>query len=145
MERKCFCCGRVLISPGSAEHYCGGEDCQRMRKNEWQKRKLLSDAAYKSNKADAQRRWHARHPDYWRNYRANHPDAVDRNREQQRLRNQRRVKNSAGQPLQRTGVIAKMDATSLIKPGTYRLVPLNVPLIAKMDTMIVELSIVSSG
>jgi hypothetical protein len=116
-----------------------------MRKNRWQKDKLASDAAYKGNKADAQRRWLERHPDYYREYRKNHPQYVERNRQRQRQRNQRRGKGSGGTSLQSGSMIAKMDARPSLKSGTYRLIPVGSPLIAKKDAMVVALSVLSTS
>lgn len=145
MEQKCVCCGKIFISRITANRYCSNADCQRYRKNQWQKRKVATDAAYKGNKADAQRRWQQSHPGFWRRYRKNHPLYVENNRVQQRLRNQRRGCPTVDSSLQPQPLIAKMDATPPLKSGTYRLVPLFPTLIAKMDTVVVELSVISGA
>ena len=38
----------------------------------------------------SQRKWREAHPEYWKQYRQQHPAAVDRNRNQQRKRDQKR-------------------------------------------------------
>jgi hypothetical protein len=116
-----------------------------MRKNRWQKDKLASDGAYKGNKADAQRRWSERHPDYYREYRRNHPPYVERNRQRQRQRNKRRGNGVGGVSLQSGAMIAKKDATLSVKSGTYQLIPIGLPLIAKKDAMVVALSVLSTS
>jgi hypothetical protein len=152
VEKHCLCCGKLFSARNADQAYCSEIACQRKRKKKWQDQKLATDAAYKGNKADAQRRWNTNHPNYWRDYRERHPEYVARNRELQRNRNKLRDGlPSDGPLLQSPPMIAKMDATPSQKDvlplisGTYRLIPFRVPLIAKMDAMIVELSVVSTG
>lgn len=141
MEKTCQNCGKVIPAHNAARRYCDAAACQRARKREWQKRKLATDPAYKGNNADAQRRWRERHPEYWRTYRENHPRYVERNRERQRLRNHRRWgKHTGSASLQPEELIAKMDAGLPIKSGTYRLIPLQGEVIAKMDAVLVEIT-----
>jgi hypothetical protein len=107
--------------------YCSRKDCQRARKNRWQKHKLATDPDYRDNQRECQKAWQDRNPDYWRNYRRRHPQYVKHNRIRQRLRNRGRRRR-----------IAKMDAYasfSNITSGTYYLVPSCDPdgVIAKMD------------
>jgi hypothetical protein len=154
LEKHCIHCGKLFFPRDERQQYCGAAICERARKRTWHRKRLATDAAYKGNQADAQRLWRVRHPDYWREYRARHQDYCERNREQQRKRNGLRkgvlggcVRASAklSTCLQPDGGIAKMDAGLPLKSGTYRLVPYGVPLIAKMDAMVVELSLVSTG
>ena len=152
MEKHCLCCGKLFSARNADQQYCSEVACQQRRKKKWQDQKLATDAAYKGNKADAQQRWNTNHPNYWRDYRARHPEYVARNRELQRNRNKRRDSLPFDSPpLQSPPMIAKMDATregdiaQPIKSGTYRLIPSCVPLIAKMDAMIVELSVISTA
>ena len=99
---------------------------------------MHEDPDYRANQTDAQRSWRGQNPEYWRDYRAKHPEYLDRNRQQQLERNQRRG-----------AVIAKMDALATANPlisGTYRLVPLcGKGLIAKMDAYTVQIEMISSG
>ena len=139
MERECEYCGTHFIARNRANRYCSNSKCQRKRKSRWQKTKLSTDPLYKGNQADARKRWQEQHPDYWRTYRKRHPQYEADNRRRQRLRNRKRSTaiGSAERP-----VIANMDATPPVKSGTYRLVPVGVPMIANMD-MVVELSLLS--
>jgi hypothetical protein len=107
--------------------------------------KLKTDADYRANQTAAQRRWRERHPEYWRAYRQRHPDATARNREQQRERNRRRAVEGTGRS---PPTIANMDAYSPERPvrsGTYRLVPVAAPGVAKMDAYLVEMHVLSYG
>ena len=143
MDQECLCCGKLFPARNDANRYCAERACQRARKREWERYRLLSDPVYKANKADAQRRWRETHPEYWRTYRDNHPNYVRRNRERQHHRNLRRVVEGGKAVLQPREMIAKTDARLAVKSGTYRLIPL-VPVIAKTDAMVVELSVISS-
>lgn len=144
MDAHCVCCGRHFSARRKDQHYCFRRGCRRQRKRAFQREKIALDPAYQQNQADAQRRWRERHTDYWRQYRENHRWYAERNRRLQRLRNRRRGKRpflGRGRP-----VIAKMDAQPPEISGTYRLVPVSKPgsVIAKMDGMIVRLSLVAS-
>ncbi len=146
-KRRCAGCGCLFVPRRNVpqQRYCSKRACQRTRRRRWQRQKLKADADYRANQAAAQQRWGERHPDYWRHYRQTHPEYAARNRERQRTRNRRR--RSAG-----TGPspppIAKMDAYGSQKPfcsGTYRLVPVTGPGVAKMDAYVVEMRVLSAG
>ena len=146
-KRRCAACG-CLFEPRRnvpQQRYCSKRSCQRTRRRRWQRQKLKTDADYRANQAAAQRRWREDHPDYWRMYRQRHPEYTERNRERQRERNRRR--RSAG-----TGpsppLIANMDAYRSQKPirsGTYQLIPVTEPGVAKMDTYVVEMHLISGA
>ena len=109
------------------QNYCSKSECQRARKRLWQRENLKSDPDYRENQRQAQKRWQAHHPDYWKNYRANHTGYVDRNRELQRKRNARRHPLAAATETD-ASMFAKMDASTedfYLSSGTYRLVPVN--------------------
>jgi len=146
-KRRCAACGCLFVPRRNVPHqrYCSKPACQCTRRRRWQRDKLENDADYRANQAAAQRRWRESHPDYWRAYRQHHPDSTERNREQQRVRNRRRS-------IARTGrsppVIAKMDEYLLEKPlvsGTYRMIPVTAPGVAKMDAYTVEIQVISTA
>jgi hypothetical protein len=68
---------------------CSRPDCQRQRRREYHRRKQASDADYRQTTRNSQKKWRDAHPDYLRQYRARHPEAVVRNRERQRVRDQK--------------------------------------------------------
>ena len=106
-RKRCTACGDGFSPCRHVpdQRYCSKPACQRERRRRWQRDKLQQD--HRANQAAAQRRWRARHPDYWRNYRQRHSDYTARNREQQRERNQRRGRGGT-RPL--PAPIANMDA-----------------------------------
>ena len=145
-KRHCKGCGRLFpVCPRVANHrYCKKTKCKRARKREWQRKKLSQDKAYRENKHDAQKRWAQAHPDYWSKYREDHPAYTKGNRDKQvvrnRLRRQKRANASILTP------IAKMDAISKQHTdfsGIYKLSPVQGQGIAKMDAIIVQMSVIS--
>jgi len=132
MNQKIRCanptCRRLFLpNPHITNHrYCNRKDCQRVRKRRWQREKMKNDPDYRDNQRDAQQCWMEQNRDYWRRYRDHHPEYMKQNRLLQRERDRRR----------RIRDLAKMDASdeiSLIKPGSYYLIPTKGNL-AKMDT-----------
>jgi len=137
MEEICACCGRTFIrSPRNKnQRYCSRPECQRKRKTAWQKSKMSEDESYSLNHKTSQQEWIRNNPGYWKKYRKRKPDKEKRNRELQMLRNRRKRNPS---------LIAKMDAS-----GARRFQPLGrfylVPVIAKMDALIVSMFSDSNG
>jgi len=85
-------------------------------------------------------------PDYWKDYRRKNLKYTERNRKKQRKRNQIQRAESATEPISKP--IAKMDALThenKIISGKYELVPFGSDMIAKMDTLIVEINTISQG
>lgn len=144
VRKRCKHC-RTLFCPSPRnpnQKYCSDPECQRARKRDWQRRKMQEDKAYRLNQKDAQERWAAKRPDYWRNYRKQHPEYVKRNREKQQRRN--RVNRGLNIIAEQ---IAKMDALpgkEIDISGYYGLVTLPDLLIAKMDAKIIKITEVSS-
>ena len=146
-KRRCAACG-CLFTPRRnvpQQRYCSKRACQRTRRRRWQRQKLKTDADYRANQEEAQRRWRERHRDYWRRYRQTHPEYAARNREQQRERNRQRRSGGTGPS---PPGIAKMAAYSSQKPlrsGTYRLVPVTGVGVAKRDAYLVEMHVISAA
>ena len=145
VRKRCKHC-RTLFCPSPRnpnQKYCSDPECQKARKRDWQRKKMQEDEAYRLNQKDAQERWAAKRPDYWRNYREEHPEYTRRNREQQQRRNRinRAVVSISKQ-------IAKMDASPAKEhdiSGYYGLVTLQDLLIAKMDAKIIKITEVSDN
>ena len=122
------------------QDYCGKEACQRYRRSKWQREKLKTDADYRANQADAQARWRASHRDYWKKYRASHPTYVEHNRVLQARRRAAIMQREKQHPL-----VAKMDVAisqPALVSGRYRIEAVESGDVAKMDSVIVQLSII---
>ena len=107
---------------------------------------MAEDEAYRSNQADAQRRWRERNPDYYKEWRENHPEYTRKNREQQRTRNRKRRAEKTASRV-KSAEIAKMDVSTQQKDGIsgrYKLISVNDPRAAKMDALTVELRVITS-
>lgn len=137
MKRRCECCGTLFSPRNDKQRYSNNRECQRKRRNKWQREKRATDSAYRADQADAQRVWREKNLEYMREYRQRHPEYVKRNREQQR---QRRASLKASESATASGVV-KMDARTpqpTVISGTYKLLPLDV---VKMDVITVQLSV----
>ena len=141
-RRKCKNCRKSLAITAShpEQTYCSKKECQKARKNKWQRRKLSSDEDYRKNQADCREQWVEKHPGYWKQYRAKHPESTRRNRAKQSERNRiNRKKPPAGSKL---SSIAKMAAKPRQKPlisGYYELTPIAEPPFVKMAPIIVKI------
>ena len=130
----CINCGKILDTPfrNPNQTYCNSSVCQRVRKRIWQKQKIASDPDYKANQRDAQKVWRNANPDY-----------TKKNRIRQADRNQKRrihLQNQAA------NLIAKMDAfksNNDMNTGVYQLIPITDGKIAKMDAMVVQLTVMT--
>lgn len=144
--RRCAGCKQRFVPRAQVpnQRYCSKPSCQQARRRQWLKQKRQTDADYRANQAQAQRRWRERHPEYWRGYRQGHPEYVERNRRQQRQRDQRRrtlspsaasvdlAKNTAWRP--------KTDVPS----GRYKLIAVNPEELAKTNAWTVEIEVLSA-
>jgi hypothetical protein len=92
VQRRCRYCERVFqpskFQPGQS--VCSDSDCQRRRRSDAHRRKIASDPEYRQVCQDSSHKWRTRNPEYWRRRRESNPAIVERNRQQQRLRDQRR-------------------------------------------------------
>jgi hypothetical protein len=142
-ERRCAGCGKEFRPRAQSprQRYCAAAACQRARRRRWQAERRRSDPDYHDNQRRAQQRWLEGHRGYWREYRERHPHYVAGNRDAQRSRDRRRRGGASG-------VLAKSDASTPPAPlgsGTYQLVPVLVPGLAKMDAWMVEIAFLSGG
>jgi hypothetical protein len=69
---------------------CSQPDCQRQRRTDDHRRRLATDTDYAQSVRESQKQWRQAHSDYPRQYRQKCPVGVDRNRQQQGRRDQRR-------------------------------------------------------
>jgi hypothetical protein len=68
---------------------CSQAECQRRRRADYHRQKIAADPEYRQGCLDSAQKWRSRNPDYWRRYREQHPEAVERNRQQQHVRDQK--------------------------------------------------------
>lgn len=148
-KRHCKHCGAgFLIKRNPKQQYCSKPDCQRTRKNHWRGDRRRHDSDYIINQNSANQRWRASHPYYWKHYRASHPDYVQRNREQQRIRD--------GTAKNHVPRLANRDASHLVKSdalnernpiqsGAYWLIPQGDNHLAKSDALRVEINLITTS
>lgn len=142
MKRRCASCGELFITDCYHPHqkYCRKVECQRYRRNEYQKKKLRTDADYRANQYAAQAKWRETHSHYWKEYRASHPAYVERNRILSRARCSTLLLSHSDSDSD----FAKMNIALPqlpLKSGRYRLEPYGQKGFAKMGVAIVQLSL----
>jgi hypothetical protein len=123
------------------QSYCDAPKCQRARKAAWQKSKMATDPAYRTQQTEALHDWQKEWPlhQYQKEYRDSHPEYVQRNRELQKNRNQKRSSRLACLK------IVKMDAFQNPTPEkstSYIMNPYKLDAsgkIVKMDSLVVQL------
>jgi hypothetical protein len=142
-ERRCAGCGKGFPPRPQVpdQEYCGDAECRRVRRRRWQRAKRQNEADYRDNQARAQHAWARENSAYWRAYRLKHPEyaQADRERAKQRQRDCRRRGAERG-------AFAKMDSSkplSTVPSGTYLLVPQGEEKFAKMDSLMVEITLLS--
>jgi len=174
MKKVCPKCRRKFIPCPRVkdQEYCGRPKCRRAWKRKWQRQKRAEDAEYRENQARAQKAWRERHPEYSQEYRRRNPAYAEKNRSKQRERNRSRSKAlnehvsrviaerpPAPMPVCAAEVknesifleIAKMDSIIpgnadpiAVISGRYCMIPVVDGSIAKMDSIIVDISTISA-
>jgi hypothetical protein len=92
VQRRCRYCEQVF-QPSKfqpRQSVCGQPGCQQRRRADYHRQKIAADPEYRQVCQDSSRKWRIRNPEYWRRRRGNHPAVVQRNRQQQRVRDQKR-------------------------------------------------------
>jgi hypothetical protein len=144
VKKVCLYCHRsFFIQHNPSQKCCSQPECQKKRKNQWRQHKRRQDRDYRDNQRKADRRWRQKNPVYWQHYRATHQDYVAKNRDQQRARDQRRSFNDMSATRRH---LAKSDASpknSPVPSGTYELIPVPAPGLAKSDALRVKITLIS--
>lgn len=138
-NKQCIHCGDEFEQDPRVKNqeYCSKEKCRLARRRIWQKKKMREDPVYKENQQDCWKEWYERHPSYYKKYRKKNPQYTTTNRARQKLRDIRRRKNGFD------NLLVKMDSigSRLLRRnwGTFKLIPKGSEMLAKMDSMTVEL------
>jgi hypothetical protein len=72
------------------QRVCSEPDCQRQRRANSRLLKLATDVEYRQVVRDSQKQWWEEHPNYQKERRKANPGLVDRNRQKQHIRDQKR-------------------------------------------------------
>ena len=133
VTKICPCCGETFQPhhkvPNQA--YCSSPDCQRKRRQAWDRKKQQIDPEYRDNKNRVQRAWSDRNPDYWRKYRKANPDAVGK------------IQTSSTQSAQTDPVLVKMDELAWLRKipaGVYRIKPVTSGVNDASGSWVVEIT-----
>jgi len=141
IQAICVSCKKPFIKNPrqKKQRYCSSPLCQKARKALWQKCKMRSDPKYKSEQVLANKDWHHKNPDYWKNYRQNNPQNKLRNKLLQKKRNHIRYLRRSGSDSWNSGsepekMIAKMDVLKTNHNNAFTECWV-IPVIAKMDVL----------
>lgn len=133
-NKICQSCGQSFEQRPQAPNqtFCSLPNCQRVRRQRWQRDKMHNDPDYRDNQHRNQRAWLDRHPDYWRNYRATHSDYTEHNKSHQRLKHRAQHKSD----------YAKMDSSivTTLEPGLYLIERLQRVSLPQSDGWIVQIT-----
>jgi hypothetical protein len=133
-SKICQCCGQSFEPRPQVPNqtFCSSPNCQRVRRQRWQRDKMRNDPDYRDNQHRNQRAWLDRHPEYWRNYRATHPDYTEHNKSHQRLKHHARHEPD----------YAKMDVSlaATLEPGLYLIERIQGVPLTKSDSWIIQIT-----
>ena len=91
-ERRCRYCEQIF-QPSKfqpSQSICSDKECQCKRRSDNRRQKLAADPEYRQVCRDSARKWRNRNPEYWARRRQSNPAILERNRNLQRTRDQRR-------------------------------------------------------
>jgi hypothetical protein len=90
--RRCVYCRRSFLPSRyrPQQRVCGRPDCQRRRRADSRLQQLARDPEYRQVVRDSQKQWWDEHPDYQQRRRKENPRVVEKNRQQQHIRDQKR-------------------------------------------------------
>ncbi len=141
IQAICVSCKKPFIKNPRQKNqkYCSSPSCQKARKALWQKDKVRSDPKYKSEQVQANKDWHHKKPDYWKNYRKKNPQKKLRNTLLQKKRNHIRYlkrigSDSRNHETEPKKMIAKMDVLKTNRNTAFAECWV-IPVIAKMDVL----------
>ncbi len=127
---KCNSCNRVLDANWRVKNqkYCGRDECQRIRRRNWQASKMKNDIDYRKGQKDSFCKWYERNSHYFRRYRQSHPEYVEKNRIKQRQRD--KTKGLCNH------FLVKMDSlTAQVLHSQGETILTTCPLLVKMDSL----------
>jgi hypothetical protein len=142
----CRHCGKNLpCNPRlkKKQTYCSSDSCQQARKNAWGRKEYRSNKTHRKKRLESQKACYVNRPGhaYQSAYREKHPEYAQRNRELQRKRNKRRLKD-------RDSMIVNTDALSLQASidGAYALMPIaKGEKIVNTDALVVQLRVMTGS
>ena len=90
--RRCLYCHRLFLpSPRRPQQrVCSGPKCQRRRRTDSRRQQLARDPVYVQVVRESRKKWWDEHPDYQKEWRKANPEVMERNRQQQHIRDQKR-------------------------------------------------------
>jgi len=150
---RCRCCQRICSARVKNQKYCSEEQCQRARRNAWYREKRASDPDYRSNQRASNQAWLASKGGaaaYFREYRKRRKLEAAKSAETDQEKRSQVSKDDTelGSEIKHLRKSAKLDVAFSKKPfksGRYIMIPAHAKTTAKLDSILVEISKISSG
>lgn len=91
-SRRCLYCQSLFLPSRyrPQQRVCSRPDCQLRRRGNSRRQKLATDLEYRQVVRDSQKQWWDEHPDYQKERRRANPELVEKNRQKQHVRDQKR-------------------------------------------------------
>ena len=91
-SRRCPYCQSSFLSSAycAQQSVCSRPECQRRRRSDYHRKKLATDTEYFQVVRDSQKQWWDEHPDYQKQHLQKNPQVLEKNRQGQRQRDQKR-------------------------------------------------------
>jgi hypothetical protein len=137
----CLHCGKVVPrNPRlkKKQKYCPEKACQQARVRNWKKQQYKKSSSYRKKCKEAQKLWREHYPcdQYQRAYREKHPEYVKRNRQLQKHRNHRRLREPALMNIMAPGLLLQPR-----EDGSYLLARVKKKLIVNRNALSIQPSI----
>jgi hypothetical protein len=89
---RCPYCHKLFVpSPFHPnQRVCLSQECQRRRRRDYHRNKIVKDSEYRQVCVDSRKKWRENNPGYQQHYRSQHEDYCNQNREKQQERNRKR-------------------------------------------------------
>ena len=143
----CLHCGKkVPRNPRlkQGQRYCSSKECQRARIKEWKRQQYSTNESYRQKCLYSQKVWREKYPadKYQKQYREKHPEYVNRCRELQRKRNEKR------REAEREGIDQKIVNRNTLScyprgDGFYALIPVKGGKIVNRNALMVRMQVLS--
>ena len=122
----CRHCGKTLPrNPRlkKAQKYCSAGSCQQARKNAWGRKEYRTNKSHRKKRLESQKACYAKRPGYayQAEYRKKHPEYDQRNREQQKIRNNRHRKDGGSMIVNTDAFMVQLRAMT----GSQEFLPSN--------------------
>lgn len=155
MEKKrfrCRCCHKICTAKVKDQKYCSQKQCQRARRNAWYREKCSSDPDYRANQRAGNQAWlesKGGAAAYFREYRRRRKleatKLVDTDQEEGFSNGSDTESESETKGLRKSAKLDVEFTKNPFKSGRYFIIPEHAKIDAKLDPILVEIAMISTG